>query len=133
MTPRCGLHLHTASDERDECRPGQRQCSTNSLCKPPAVPSACRNHKHYRAALTSYNIRRGRGRSGGSSGGLGGGSGAGETELQLQRRRIDARRKALRLKIGEVQLTRTVQRAARRRSGKPLVAVVVRTNDTASM
>jgi GTP-binding GTPase Middle Region len=69
---------------------------------------------------------RGRGRSGASSGGLGGGGGAGETELQLQRRRIDARRRALRLKLGEVQRTRAVQRAGRRRSGKPLIAVVVR-------
>jgi 50S ribosomal subunit-associated GTPase HflX len=71
---------------------------------------------------------RGRGRSGASSGGLGGGGGAGETELQLQRRRIDARRRALRLKLGEVQRTRAVQRAGRRRSGKPLIAVVVRSS-----
>lgn len=76
--------------------------------------------------LLGAHCCRGRGRSGGSSGGLGGGSGAGETELQLQRRRIDARRRALRLKLGEVQRTRAVQRAGRRRSGKPLVAVVVR-------
>lgn len=71
---------------------------------------------------------RGRGRSGGTSGGLGGGAGAGETELQLQRRRVDARRKALLLKLADVRRTRAVQRAARRRSGKPLVAVVGYTN-----
>lgn len=43
-----------------------------------------------------------RGSSGGASGGLGGGSGAGESELQLQRRRVDSRRKALQRKLLEV-------------------------------
>ena len=43
-----------------------------------------------------------RGRSGSTSGGLGGAGGGGETELQLQRRRIGARMKAIQRKLDEV-------------------------------
>jgi hypothetical protein len=43
-----------------------------------------------------------RGRSGGTAGGLGGASGGGETELQLQKRRIGVRLKALKRKLDEV-------------------------------
>lgn len=99
----------------------------HAICRGEGVASAQgalqepqRTHPRQNAA-----VARGRGRSGGSSGGLGGGAGGGETELQLQRRRVDARRKALLLKLADVRRTRAVQRAARRRSGKPLVAVVV--------
>ena len=45
-----------------------------------------------------------RGRSGSTSGGLGGAGGGGETELQLQRRRIGARMKAIQRKLDEVSL-----------------------------
>ena len=45
------------------------------------------------------SLGRQRGGSGGADGGLGG---AGETELQLQRRRVDSRRKALQRKLQEV-------------------------------
>ncbi|DBA79692.1 TPA: hypothetical protein ACH3X1_008363 [Trebouxia sp. C0004] len=69
-----------------------------------------------------------RGRSGSSSGGLGGAGGGGQSELQLQRQRLIARRKALQKKLSEVQRTREVQRAGRRRSGKPVLAVVGYTN-----
>ncbi|KAI7842133.1 hypothetical protein COHA_004325 [Chlorella ohadii] len=69
-----------------------------------------------------------RGRSGSSSGGLGAGGGQGESELQLQRRRITDRRKLLLQRLEEVRKTRAVQRAARRRSGKPQVAIVGYTN-----
>lgn len=65
-----------------------------------------------------------RGRSGSGSGGLGGAGGGGETELQLQQRRIRDRRKLLLRRLEEVRRTRAVQRAARRRSGKPQIAVV---------
>ena len=43
-----------------------------------------------------------RGRSGSSSGGLGGAGGGGQSELQLQRQRVIARRKALQRKLSEV-------------------------------
>ncbi|PKA54784.1 GTP-binding protein [Apostasia shenzhenica] len=56
----------------------------------------------------------GRGRG---SGGRGFISGAGETELQLQRRRIQERRNQLLAQIEEVRRTRAVQRSARRRHG----------------
>eukprot|EP00887_Chlorella_sp_A99_P005965 scaffold29.g5965.t1 len=69
-----------------------------------------------------------RGRSGSGSGGLGGAAGGGESELQLQQRRIGERRKVLLRRLEEVRRTRAVQRAARRRSGKPQVAVVGYTN-----
>ncbi|KAL3161447.1 hypothetical protein ABBQ32_010332 [Trebouxia sp. C0010 RCD-2024] len=69
-----------------------------------------------------------RGRSGSSSGGLGGAGGGGQSEIQLQRQRVVARRKALQRKLSEVQRTREVQRAGRRRSGKPVLAVVGYTN-----
>ncbi|PRW45451.1 GTP-binding chloroplastic [Chlorella sorokiniana] len=69
-----------------------------------------------------------RGRSGSSAGGLGAGGGQGESELQLQRRRIADRRKLLLRRLEEVRKTRAVQRAARRRSGKPQVALVGYTN-----
>lgn len=49
-------------------------------------------------------LHRERGRSGGTSGGLGGSAGGGETELQLQRRRIRTRIKALKKQLGEVGL-----------------------------
>ncbi|KAL3161798.1 hypothetical protein ABBQ38_008890 [Trebouxia sp. C0009 RCD-2024] len=69
-----------------------------------------------------------RGRSGSTSGGLGGAGGGGQSEIQLQRQRVVARRKALQRKLSEVQRTREVQRAGRRRSGKPVLAVVGYTN-----
>ncbi|PKU76207.1 GTP-binding protein [Dendrobium catenatum] len=56
----------------------------------------------------------GRGRG---SGGRGFISGAGETELQLQRRRIQERRNHLLVQIDEVRRTRALQRSARRRHG----------------
>ncbi|XP_059639943.1 GTP-binding protein At3g49725, chloroplastic [Cornus florida] len=68
------------------------------------------------------------------SGGRGFISGAGETELQLQRRRIDERKKLLLSEINEVRRTRALQRAARKRhggsyhQGMPTVAVVGYTN-----
>jgi 50S ribosomal subunit-associated GTPase HflX len=66
-----------------------------------------------------------RGRSGSGSGGLGGAGGQGESELQLQRRRVADRRKLLLRRLEEVRRTRAVQRAARRRSGKPQVSLGV--------
>ncbi|KAI3424852.1 hypothetical protein D9Q98_008236 [Chlorella vulgaris] len=69
-----------------------------------------------------------RGRSGSGSGGLGGAGGQGESELQLQRRRVADRRKLLLRRLEEVRRTRAVQRAARRRSGKPQLALVGYTN-----
>ncbi|KAK9826096.1 hypothetical protein WJX81_002388 [Elliptochloris bilobata] len=69
-----------------------------------------------------------RGRSGSTSGGLGGAGGGGESELQLQRRHLRDRQKTLKTQLGEVRRTREVQRAARRRAGKPQVAVVGYTN-----
>ncbi|CAL8470607.1 g10149 [Coccomyxa elongata] len=69
-----------------------------------------------------------RGRSGGMSGGLGGSGGGGETELQLQRRRIRTRIKALKRQLAEVRQTRVTQRAGRLRAGKPVCAVVGYTN-----
>ncbi|KAH0434497.1 hypothetical protein IEQ34_026810 [Dendrobium chrysotoxum] len=56
----------------------------------------------------------GRGRG---SGGRGFISGAGETELQLQRRRIQERRNHLLVQIDEVRRTRALQRSARKRHG----------------
>ncbi|KAL0905290.1 hypothetical protein M5K25_023699 [Dendrobium thyrsiflorum] len=56
----------------------------------------------------------GRGRG---SGGRGFISGAGETELQLQRRRIQERRNHLLIQIDEVRRTRALQRSARKRHG----------------
>ncbi|KAL4437274.1 hypothetical protein ABPG75_004413 [Micractinium tetrahymenae] len=69
-----------------------------------------------------------RGRSGSGAGGLGGAGGQGESELQLQRRRITERRRQLLRLLEQVRKTRAVQRAARRRSGKPQVALVGYTN-----
>ncbi|XP_020576917.1 GTP-binding protein At3g49725, chloroplastic [Phalaenopsis equestris] len=51
------------------------------------------------------------------SGGRGFISGAGETELQLQRRRIQERRNQLLTEIDEVRRTRALQRSARKRRG----------------
>ncbi|KAK9163593.1 hypothetical protein Syun_004495 [Stephania yunnanensis] len=68
------------------------------------------------------------------SGGRGFISGAGETELQLQRRRIQERRNHLLSQIEEVRRTRALQRASRKRRGGSLgqglstVAVVGYTN-----
>ncbi|KAK7385906.1 hypothetical protein VNO78_31862 [Psophocarpus tetragonolobus] len=63
------------------------------------------------------------------SGGQGFMSGAGETELQLQRRRILARRSYLLSQIEEVRRTRALQRAGRKRhgdsSGQGLATVAV--------
>ena len=53
-------------------------------------------------ALHGLAVCRQRGRSNAASGGLGGAAGAGESELQLQRRRLATRRKALLAKLGEV-------------------------------
>ncbi|KAK1300310.1 GTP-binding protein [Acorus calamus] len=52
-----------------------------------------------------------------SSGGRGFISGAGETELQLQRRRIQERRSHLLTQIEEVRRTRALQRSSRKRHG----------------
>ena len=52
--------------------------------------------------MPAYRPGRERGRSGGTAGGLGGASGGGETELQLQKRRIGVRLKALKRKLDEV-------------------------------
>nr|CAD1837321.1 unnamed protein product [Ananas comosus var. bracteatus] len=68
------------------------------------------------------------------SGGRGFISGAGETELQLQRRRIQERRNSLLEQIEEVRRTRALQRSARKRHGSSCgqglatVAVVGYTN-----
>ncbi|KAF3320473.1 GTP-binding protein [Carex littledalei] len=68
------------------------------------------------------------------SGGQGFISGAGETELQLQRRRIQERRNRLLVQIEEVRRTRALHRSSRRRHGCPsgqglaTVAVVGYTN-----
>eukprot|EP00884_Botryococcus_braunii_P017700 jgi/Botrbrau1/4613/Bobra.60_2s0096.2 len=80
------------------------------------------------ASATEVVSARERGRSGSSSGGLGGAGGGGETELQLQRSRIRARLKLLRQRLEEVKKTRRVQREGRRKSGRPVVAVVGYTN-----
>jgi hypothetical protein len=60
--------------------------------------------KKHRAGACGHStcVRRERGRSGGMSGGLGGASGGGETELQLQKRRILERRKALQRRLLDV-------------------------------
>ncbi|WOK95588.1 hypothetical protein Cni_G04295 [Canna indica] len=69
-----------------------------------------------------------------ASGGRGFISGAGETELQLQRRRIQERRNSLLSQIEEVRRTRALQRASRKRHGSSYgqslatVAVVGYTN-----
>ena len=65
-----------------------------------------------------------RGRSGAGSGGLGGAGGGGESELELQSRRLSGRKSVLKRQLEEVRKTREVQRAGRRRSGKPLIALV---------
>lgn len=69
-----------------------------------------------------------RGRSGSGSGGLGGAGGGGESELELQGRRLAARRVRLRQELEEVRRTREVQRAGRRRTGMPSIALVGYTN-----
>lgn len=69
-----------------------------------------------------------RGRSGAGSGGLGGAGGGGESELELQSRRLASRRSALKRQLEDVRRTREVQRAGRRRSGKPLITLVGYTN-----
>ena len=69
-----------------------------------------------------------RGRSGAGSGGLGGAGGGGESELELQSRRLSGRKSVLKRQLEEVRKTREVQRAGRRRSGKPLIALVGYTN-----
>ncbi|GAB4821475.1 hypothetical protein N2152v2_008521 [Parachlorella kessleri] len=79
-------------------------------------------------AETEVVSARERGRSGSGSGGLGAGMGGGESEIELQRRRVADRRRRLLRWLEEVRRTRAVQRAARRRSGKAVVAVVGYTN-----
>ncbi|ONM08831.1 GTP-binding protein chloroplastic [Zea mays] len=63
------------------------------------------------------------------SGGRGFMSGAGETELQLQRRRIQERRVSLLAQIEDVRRTRAIQRSSRKRHGgsfgQELVTVAV--------
>ncbi|KAM0915584.1 hypothetical protein ACQ4PT_010751 [Festuca glaucescens] len=64
-----------------------------------------------------------------ASGGQGFMSGAGETELQLQRRRIQERRLSLLAQIEDVRRTRAIQRSSRKRHGgsfgQELVTVAV--------
>lgn len=69
-----------------------------------------------------------RGRSGSTSGGLGGGGGGGESEIDLQIRRITARRKMLESRLEDVRRTRAVQRRGRKKSGKPIIGIVGYTN-----
>lgn len=89
----------------------------------PVVPVSCTN-----MTALPLPMRRERGRSGGVAGGLGGGGGSGDRELRLQRQRLLRARKALQQQLEQVHKTRSVQRAARRRAGIPVVALVGYTN-----
>lgn len=67
------------------------------------------------AAVTVPKARddcRERGRSGSTSGGLGGAGGGGQSEIQLQRQRVVARRKALQRKLSEVRQLATLTASA---------------------
>lgn len=55
-------------------------------------------------------------------------SGPGESQLEADRRMLDDKILRLRCDLDEVKRTRAVQRAGRRRSGKPVVALVGYTN-----
>lgn len=55
-------------------------------------------------------------------------SGPGESQLEADRRMLDDKILRLRRDLDEVKRTRAVQRAGRRRSGKPVVALVGYTN-----
>lgn len=55
-------------------------------------------------------------------------SGPGESQLEADRRMLDDKILRLRRDLEEVKRTRSVQRAGRRRSGKPIVALVGYTN-----
>ncbi|MEL7447331.1 MAG: GTPase HflX [Pseudomonadota bacterium] len=55
-------------------------------------------------------------------------AGPGESQLESDRRMLDGRLKRLRGDLDDVRRTRDVQRANRRRSGKPVVALVGYTN-----
>ncbi|KAK9817440.1 hypothetical protein WJX74_006018 [Apatococcus lobatus] len=79
-------------------------------------------------AATEVVSARQRGRSGGTEGGLGGGGGPGETEIALQRTRLQARMRALKLRLQDVRKTRELHRDARQRDGRCLVALVGYTN-----
>lgn len=73
--------------------------------------------------------RQGGGAGGGGSGGGGVGTrGPGETKIETDRRRIRAQMTKLRREIAEMEKARTTQRAARRRSGTPRVAIAGYTN-----
>ncbi|MCI2049357.1 MAG: GTPase HflX [Lachnospiraceae bacterium] len=64
----------------------------------------------------------------GGTGGAMSNKGAGETQIELDRRRIEKRMSELRRKLKEVDLGRDVQRSRRRRAGLPLVSLVGYTN-----
>lgn len=75
----------------------------------------------------AYLVIRERSRSQGGQGGLGGG-GQGETEIVLQRGRIQHKIRKLKQEIEAVRKTRNVHRQGRRRHRIPVVAVVGYTN-----
>ena len=86
--------LHCCGDCRS-CRGVlRRQSVAASGCQRTAL---CQD-----SMLHGMAVCRQRGRSSAASGGLGGAAGAGESELQLQRRRLATRRRALLAKLGEV-------------------------------
>lgn len=73
--------------------------------------------------------RQGGGAGGGGSGGGGVGTrGPGETKIETDRRRIRSQMSRLRAELKEMEKTRTVQRAARRKSDVPAVALAGYTN-----
>ena len=67
------------------------------------------------------------GRAGGATGGVGT-RGPGETKIETDRRRIRDQMTKLRRELKEMEKSRTTQRAARRRSGIPTVAIAGYTN-----
>ena len=73
--------------------------------------------------------RQGGGAGGGGSGGGGVGTrGPGETKIETDRRRIRAQMSKLRKQIAEMEKARSTQRASRRKSGVPRVAIAGYTN-----
>jgi GTPase len=61
-------------------------------------------------------------------GGIGTRGGPGETQIELDRRMIDVRIKALKLRLDKVKRQRATQRRARERTGMPRVSLVGYTN-----
>ncbi|HCX10571.1 MAG TPA: GTPase HflX, partial [Hyphomonas sp.] len=55
-------------------------------------------------------------------------SGPGESQLEADRRMLDDKILRLRRDLDDVKRTRAVQRAGRKRSGKPVIALVGYTN-----